>query len=60
MDFSPGYVLRSIDQLPRQGSEAPWRLGMSYIIDVAKIRHGRVDDGVLRVRLRLTRGRAGS
>ena len=47
MDFSPGYVLRSIDQLPRQGSEAPWRLSMSYILDVAKIRHGRVDDGVL-------------
>ena len=47
MDFSPGYVLRSIDELPRQGSEAPWRLSMSYIIDIAKIRHGRVDDGVL-------------
>jgi hypothetical protein len=47
MDFSPGYVLRSIDQLPRQGSEAPWRLSMSYILDIAKIRHGRVDDGVL-------------
>ena len=24
----------------KQGSEAPWRLSMSYIIDVAKIRHG--------------------
>ena len=47
LDFSPGYVLRSIDQLPRQGAEAPWRLSMSYILDVAKIRHGRVDDGVL-------------
>jgi cation diffusion facilitator CzcD-associated flavoprotein CzcO len=47
MDFSPGYVLRSIGELPRQGSEAPWRLSMSYIIDIAKIRHGRVDDGVL-------------
>jgi monooxygenase len=47
MDFSPGYVLRSIDRLPRQGSKEPWRLSMSYILDVAKIRHGRVDDGVL-------------
>jgi cation diffusion facilitator CzcD-associated flavoprotein CzcO len=47
LEFSPGYVMRSIDQLPKQGSEAPWRLSMSYIIDVAKIRHGRVDDGVL-------------
>jgi cation diffusion facilitator CzcD-associated flavoprotein CzcO len=48
MDFEPGYVLRSLDALPKQGSEQPWRLSMSYIIDVAKIRHGRVDDGVLR------------
>jgi monooxygenase len=48
LEFEPGYVLRSIDQLPRQGSRAPWRLSMSYIIDVAKIRHGRVDDGVLK------------
>ena len=47
LDFEPGYVLRSLDQLPKQGSEAPWRLSMSYIIDVLKIRRGRVDDGVL-------------
>ena len=47
LDFNPGYVLRSLDELPKQGSEPPWRLSMSYIIDVAKIRHGRVDDGVL-------------
>jgi cation diffusion facilitator CzcD-associated flavoprotein CzcO len=48
LDFDPGYVRRSLDELPKQGSEQPWRLSMSYIIDVAKIRHGRVDDGVLR------------
>jgi cation diffusion facilitator CzcD-associated flavoprotein CzcO len=47
LEFTPGYVMRSIDQLPSQGSEAPWRLSMSYIIDIARIRHGRVDDGVL-------------
>jgi monooxygenase len=48
MDFEPGYVLRSIESLPKQGSEEPWRLSMSYILDVAKIRRGRVDDGVLK------------
>jgi cation diffusion facilitator CzcD-associated flavoprotein CzcO len=47
LDFTPGYVLRSLDQLPKQGEKAPWRLSMSYIIDVMKIRRGRVDDGVL-------------
>jgi cation diffusion facilitator CzcD-associated flavoprotein CzcO len=47
LDFEPGYVMRSIDRLPKQGSQEPWRLSMSYIIDVLKIRRGRVDDGVL-------------
>jgi hypothetical protein len=47
LDFTPGYVLRSLDQLPKQGEKAPWRLSMSYIIDVMKIRRGRVADGVL-------------
>ena len=47
LDFEPGYVSRSLDDLPKQGSEQPWRLSMSYILDVAKIRHGRVEDGVL-------------
>jgi cation diffusion facilitator CzcD-associated flavoprotein CzcO len=47
MDFEPGYVLRSLDSLPKQGERAPWRLSMSYIIDVFKIRRERVDDGVL-------------
>jgi monooxygenase len=40
-------VLRSLDSLPKQGERAPWRLSMSYIIDVFKIRRERVDDGVL-------------
>ena len=47
MDFEPGYVLRSLDSLPKQGEKAPWRLSMSYIIDVFRIRRERVDDGVL-------------
>ena len=36
LDFSPGYVLRALDQLPKQGAERPWRLSMSYIIDVVR------------------------
>jgi cation diffusion facilitator CzcD-associated flavoprotein CzcO len=47
LEFEPGYVLRSLHQLPKQGARPPWRLSMSYILDVAKIRRGRVDDGVL-------------
>ncbi len=48
LDFSAGYVLRSIDQFPRAGSRAPWRLGMSYAHDVVTLRHGKIDDGSIR------------
>jgi cation diffusion facilitator CzcD-associated flavoprotein CzcO len=48
MDFSAGYVLRSINQFPRAGSRAPWRLGMSYARDVITLRYGKIDDGAIR------------
>jgi cation diffusion facilitator CzcD-associated flavoprotein CzcO len=48
MNFSAGYVLRSIDQFPRAGSRQPWRLGMSYAHDVVRLRHGRIEDGAMR------------
>jgi monooxygenase len=48
LDFQSGYVLRSIDELPKSGSRAPWRLGMSYAHDVVKLRYGRIDDGAMR------------
>jgi cation diffusion facilitator CzcD-associated flavoprotein CzcO len=48
LDFSAGYVLRSIDQFPRAGSRAPWRLGMSYAHDVLTLRYGKINDGAMR------------
>jgi len=48
MDFSAGYVLRSIDQFPRSGDRAPWRLGMSYAHDVLTLRYGKISDGAMR------------
>ncbi len=42
-----GYVLRSVDQLPRQGARAPWRLHQNYPRDVRLLRHGAVaDEGI--------------
>ena len=32
MDFTPGYVLRALDQLPKQGSRTPWRLKQNYCV----------------------------
>jgi monooxygenase len=48
LDFAAGYVLRSVDQLPKSGSKAPWQLGMNYAQDLVTLRHGRISDGVMR------------
>ena len=48
MDFAAGYVLRAIDELPKSGPKAPWRLGMNYAQDVVTLRHGKIQDGVMR------------
>ncbi len=50
MDFTSGYVLRALDQLPRQGDREPWRLRQSYLHDRRTIRHASLDDGVLAFR----------
>jgi cation diffusion facilitator CzcD-associated flavoprotein CzcO len=44
LDFQAGYVLRSIDQFPKQGSRAPWQQPMNYNADVKVLRQGPVED----------------
>jgi monooxygenase len=46
IDLKSGYVLRSVDALPKQGAVAPWRLHQNYIKDVRLLRRGPIDDGV--------------
>jgi len=48
MEFTPGYVLRSLNELPKQGSRIPWRLNQNYLLDVQLIRRGKVADEGLR------------
>jgi cation diffusion facilitator CzcD-associated flavoprotein CzcO len=48
IDFSSGYVLRSLDQLPKQGEKPPWRLEMNYARDVIALRRGELEDGAMR------------
>ena len=48
LDLTAGYVLRSIDQLPKQGSKPPWRLRMNYALDVPILRFGQLEDGTMR------------
>ncbi|MEW2379656.1 NAD(P)/FAD-dependent oxidoreductase [Micromonospora sp. NPDC047812] len=44
IDLTAGYVLRSVDALPKQGARAPWRLHQNYPRDVLLMRHGRLTD----------------
>jgi monooxygenase len=47
VDFSSGYVQRSIAKLPKQGSKRPWRLYQNYALDIVTLRYGKIDDGVM-------------
>jgi monooxygenase len=47
IDFSSGYVQRSLHTLPKQGTKLPWKLHQNYAFDIMMLRYGRVDDGVM-------------
>jgi cation diffusion facilitator CzcD-associated flavoprotein CzcO len=45
--FSPGYISRARDRMPRQGKSGPWRVTMHYGKDRDMLLKDPVDDGVL-------------
>ena len=47
LNFTSGYVQRSIAKMPKQGSKRPWRLYQNYALDIVSLRFGKVDDGVM-------------
>jgi hypothetical protein len=44
IDLRSGYVMRSIDRLPKQGRSLPWRLHQNYFRDIRLLKRGPVDD----------------
>jgi monooxygenase len=46
IDLKSGYVLRSVDALPKQGANAPWRLHQNYVKDVRLLKRGPLDDAI--------------
>jgi len=46
IDLKSGYVLRSIEQLPKQGTSPPWRLHQNYFRDVRLLKRGPVDNSM--------------
>lgn len=47
VNLQSGYFLRSLDALPKQGAEIPWRNPENYLKDYKTIRWGKFKDGVL-------------
>jgi cation diffusion facilitator CzcD-associated flavoprotein CzcO len=45
MALTSGYVLRSLDALPRQGAASPWKVYQNYAVDLALLRYAPVADG---------------
>lgn len=48
LDFSSGYVQRSLSKFPRQASSKPWKLNQDYAKDLFTLRFGKLEDGVLK------------
>ncbi|MEZ5502253.1 MAG: NAD(P)/FAD-dependent oxidoreductase [Halioglobus sp.] len=50
LDFTAGYVLRSVGRFPKQGTRFPWRLYQNYILDFVQLRLRPLRDKVLEFR----------
>ena len=46
IDLKSGYILRSLDQLPKQATAHPWRLHQNYAQDIRLLRKGPIDDEI--------------
>ena len=47
LDFNSGYVLRAIDELPKQGSKMPWKLYQNYFRDLFSFRYSSLKNKAL-------------
>ena len=47
IDFTSGYVQRSLDKFPKQGNKKPWKLQQNYVLDIFALRYGALENGTL-------------
>ncbi len=47
LELASGYVQRSVEEFPRQGSAEPWKVHQNYLRDLRALRYRSVDDGRL-------------
>jgi monooxygenase len=48
LDLASGYVDRAIDQFPKQGTKAPWRLHQNYLLDIFNLRVASLRDKAMK------------
>lgn len=44
---SAGYIQRALAKMPKQGTKAPWRVYMNYLMDLPALRYSRINDGTM-------------
>jgi monooxygenase len=44
LDFTSGYVQRSVHLLPKQGDRKPWKLYQNYFLDFLSLKLGSLRD----------------
>jgi cation diffusion facilitator CzcD-associated flavoprotein CzcO len=47
-DLTSGYVQRTVDRFPKQGSKLPWKVNQNYLRDIKLLRKSKLDDGVIK------------
>ena len=47
LDFNSGYVVRALDQLPKQGSKKPWKVFQNYFLDLISFKYSSLNDKAL-------------
>lgn len=60
LDFTSGYVQRAAAILPKQGATKPWKLNQNYALDMAALKFGKLEDGVMKFKARARGGTTSS
>ncbi|MEA1604983.1 flavin-containing monooxygenase [Pseudomonas spirodelae] len=47
LDLASGYIQRAAGKIPSQGDRAPWKLYQNYLLDLALLRYGKMEDDYL-------------
>jgi hypothetical protein len=47
LPLTSGYIQRSLDAFPKQGTKSPWKVKQNYIVDLLGLQVKSLDDGAM-------------